>query len=95
MTTIPVGGVVGGLIAGFDPAAVLINNIPIAIVSIGLAIGFKLWPKAVRKLTESGMTVTEAALSSGYGDVSHFYKAFEARYGCSPKQYREQRKKEG
>ena len=49
---------------------------------------------AVRKLTESGMTVTEAALSSGYGDVSHFYKSFEAHYGCSPRQYRECVKKE-
>ena len=57
LTTIPVGGVVGGLIAGFDPAAVLINNVPIAIVSIGLAIGFKLWPKAVRKLAEGFCTL--------------------------------------
>jgi len=44
---------------------------------------------AARKLRESGMTIAEAATSSGFGDVSHFYRAFEARYHCSPRQYRE------
>lgn len=48
---------------------------------------------AVQKLAESAVTISEAALSSGYGDVSHFYKAFEAHYGCSPRQYREHGKR--
>ncbi len=50
LLTIPVGGIVGGLAAGFDPVAVLINNIPIAVLSLLLAGGFKFASKVVQKI---------------------------------------------
>ncbi len=50
LLTIPVGGIVGGLVAGFDTVAVLVNNIPIAVMSLLLAGGFKFAPKVVQKI---------------------------------------------
>lgn len=41
------------------------------------------------KLLESGnLPLNEVALSVGFHDLSHFYKAFTARYQMTPKQYR-------
>lgn len=50
LTTIPVGGVLGGLAAGFRPADVLINNVPVLAVSLALALGFRRKPIFVRRL---------------------------------------------
>lgn len=47
LITIPVGSVAGGLIAGFDPVQVLLNNIPIAALSAVLAVGLILIPDPV------------------------------------------------
>jgi len=47
LIAIPVGSIAGGLIAGFDAGAVLVNNIPIALLSILLALGFLLIPDIV------------------------------------------------
>ncbi len=44
---------------------------------------------AARKLREEDLPLSEVALSSGFGDVSHFYKAFYAKYKLSPKKYRQ------
>jgi AraC-like DNA-binding protein len=44
---------------------------------------------AVTMLKESNISVNETALSAGFNDVSHFYKAFTAKYGISPKKFRE------
>ncbi|GAB2745128.1 hypothetical protein GCM10027174_18690 [Salinifilum aidingensis] len=41
MITIPLGVLVGGLVAGFDPAMVLANLVPIVIAAVLIALG--LW----------------------------------------------------
>ncbi len=38
---------------------------------------------------QSGISVTEAYQSFGFGDYSSFYRAFKKEYGISPKEYRE------
>lgn len=45
LITIPAGGIAGGLIAGFDPLMVLVNNIPVIILSILFVLGLILFPK--------------------------------------------------
>lgn len=47
LIAIPVGSIAGGLIAGFDAGMVLINNIPIALLSALLAMGFLFLPDIV------------------------------------------------
>ena len=47
LIAIPVGSIAGGLIAGFDPAAVLLNHIPVALLSLLLAAGFIFIPNIV------------------------------------------------
>ena len=49
LVTVPVGGIVGGLLAGFDFGMVLINNVPIIIISALLAIGLKFIPNMMIK----------------------------------------------
>lgn len=49
LLTIPIGSIVGGLVAGFDPKLVLINNIPIILFSALLALGLKFAPDAMNK----------------------------------------------
>jgi len=44
LVTIPIGGIVGGLVAGFDIIMVLMNLIPVAALSILLAVGLLLVP---------------------------------------------------
>ncbi len=46
---IPIGCIVGGLIAGYPPLMVLMNSIPIAVLSILLAIGLKFIPSPLMK----------------------------------------------
>lgn len=49
LITIPIGSIVGGLIAGFDTMVVLKNSVPVIIISILLALGLKFTPKAMIK----------------------------------------------
>ena len=43
-------------------------------------------------LLEKGMSVTEAAVSSGFSDYSHFISAFKKRYGKTPLQLQKEMK---
>lgn len=45
LVTVPIGGIVGGLIAGFDPEMVLVNNIPVIILSVLFVLGLIFIPK--------------------------------------------------
>ncbi|HBR01401.1 MAG TPA: ethanolamine utilization protein EutH [Ruminiclostridium sp.] len=47
--TIPIGCVIGGLIAGYNMGMVIMNTIPIAVLSILLAIGLKYIPSKLMK----------------------------------------------
>lgn len=40
-------------------------------------------------LVNTDLPVTEIANKSGYENISFFYKKFQSRFGCSPKEYRE------
>ncbi len=42
---------------------------------------------AVRMLSNPAMRVTDAALCSGFGDLSYFGRVFRRRYGCSPREW--------
>ena len=42
---------------------------------------------AARLLKEDGMAISEAALKSGYTNMSHFSKAFLKKYGALPKKF--------
>ena len=45
--------------------------------------------KACQLLTgDIGMRITDVALESGFGDLSHFTKTFKKMLGCNPKDYR-------
>jgi AraC-like DNA-binding protein len=46
--------------------------------------------EASKKLRETDAPITEIALSSGFNDVPHFYKAFCNKFKISPKKYREE-----
>ena len=53
--TVPVGSIVGGLAAGFSVKMVLVNHIPIILLSLLLALGFVLIPqKVIRAATAAG-----------------------------------------
>ncbi|MBO6157781.1 MAG: helix-turn-helix domain-containing protein [Firmicutes bacterium] len=43
-----------------------------------------------RNLIRTGTPVTQAYLSSGFGDYSSFYRAFKKEYGLSPSEYQQQ-----
>jgi len=49
LITIPVGSIIGGLIAGFDLSMILVNSIPVIILSLLLAIGLKFIPEKMIK----------------------------------------------
>ena len=49
--------------------------------------------QAKKLLTETELSITEAAASVGYGDVLAFSKFFRGRQGVSPQHYRRQRQK--
>ena len=42
---------------------------------------------ACHELTANGLTITEAALESGFNDLSYFSKAFKKYKGVSPREY--------
>lgn len=48
--------------------------------------------ESVKKLRDEDTSISNIAMSSGFGDVSHFYKAFTAKYKISPKKFREGKK---
>jgi len=50
LITVPIGSIVGGLVAGFDAGKVLWNNIPIIILSLLLAVGIKKKPELMIKI---------------------------------------------
>lgn len=59
LITIPVGCVVGGLIAGFDFAMILKNTLPILIISVVLALGLKFIPnQMIKGCTVFGQFIT-------------------------------------
>lgn len=47
--TVPFGSFIGGLVAGFEVKALIVNTIPILIISILLALGIKLIPNGMIK----------------------------------------------
>lgn len=51
LIAIPVGSIAGGLAAGFDAAKVLVNHIPVLLLSAVLAVGFVLIPQKVVRIT--------------------------------------------
>ena len=48
-TTIPIGGAIGGLIAGFDPQMVFVNMLPVLFISVCLIVGLAYFPKSLIK----------------------------------------------
>ncbi len=44
--------------------------------------------KAAQLLTSTEQSVTEIALTCGFGGASYFAETFRKHYGCSPKEYR-------
>ena len=46
------------------------------------------------KLMESGMTISEAAHSTGFSELSHFSKVFKSKMLTNPKEYMERRRRE-
>lgn len=44
--------------------------------------------KAVEMMENQQLSISEIALSTGFYDVSHFYRAFTEQYGIPPKEYR-------
>ena len=46
-------------------------------------------------LTSSQIPVTDIIESIGYDNTSYFYRKFRERYGMSPKEYRQEQKKNG
>lgn len=49
LTTIPIGSILGGAIAGYDMGMVLINSIPVIIIAVLLALGLKFIPNGMIK----------------------------------------------
>ncbi len=47
---------------------------------------------AERALENIDLSICEAAINAGFGNLSYFYKRFTEKYGISPKQYREKKK---
>ncbi|MBE6577965.1 MAG: AraC family transcriptional regulator [Ruminococcaceae bacterium] len=45
--------------------------------------------RAVEMLENEELSIFDIGMSVGFHDVSHFYKAFTAKYGMPPKKYRE------
>ena len=48
--------------------------------------------KAAARLLESGISVTDAAMLTGFGSVSDLYRNFTKRFGCPPSAFRKGRK---
>ena len=48
---------------------------------------------AERTLENAELSIREAAINAGFGNISYFYKRFTEKFGISPKQYRENKKR--
>ena len=48
--------------------------------------------EAAKKLRETDASIAEIAISSGFNDAPHFYKAFCNKFKISPKKYREEQR---
>lgn len=46
---------------------------------------------ALRDPAHDGQTIGEIAFAWGFNDLSHFSRAFRARYGCAPRDFRKSR----
>jgi DNA-binding response OmpR family regulator len=46
--------------------------------------------QAVGRLRDKSVSVTDAAYTAGFGDLSHFYRLFKKRFGKNPSQYRDE-----
>lgn len=46
-------------------------------------------------LADTSQSVTDIALNCGFDNISYFIRAFRAHKGCTPREYRVQRKKQG
>ncbi|WNG40109.1 helix-turn-helix transcriptional regulator [Archangium violaceum] len=51
-------------------------------------LGYRLERAAERLRKAKGVSVLETALECGFGDPGRFARAFRARFGCSPREYR-------
>ncbi len=49
LITVPIGSIIGGALAGYDMAMVLVNSIPVIVISILLALGLKFIPNGMIK----------------------------------------------
>ncbi len=59
LITIPIGCIIGGFIAGFAPGMILMNTLPILIISVLLALGLKVIPeKMIKGCTIFGQFIT-------------------------------------
>ena len=48
---------------------------------------------AERTLENAELSIREAAINAGFGNISYFYKRFTEKFGISPKQYRGNKKR--
>ncbi len=49
MTTIPIGGLIGGIIAGFDMKLIIVNMLPVLILSVLIILGLAFIPRVLIK----------------------------------------------
>ena len=48
--------------------------------------------RAAALLAETNMSIGEILFETGFQSKAYFYKCFFARYGCTPKSYRAQKR---
>jgi ethanolamine transporter len=49
LITVPLGGIVGGLVAGFDPKMVFVNNVPVLVLALFFVAGLVFFPERMIK----------------------------------------------
>lgn len=50
---------------------------------------------AAARIADGSSTIVSASFSSGFGDLAHFYRLFQRRFGCSPGKWQDFRTKAG
>lgn len=53
----------------------------------------KRFNKSVQLLTETTLPIADIIAAVGYDNTSYFFRVFKEKYGCSPKHYRDERRK--